>query len=82
MWDVRLTDDTKTTFGWGSTVAFRIPLGANVENLRSPLALDEHPFPQSDASTHLFDLVERHHEIVVEQRRVTGKMSIEVKRRN
>ncbi len=82
VWDIRLNDDTKTNVGWASTVALRIPLGANVEGLRSPLALDSHMFPQNDASVHLFDLVERHHEIVVERRRVTATMSVEVKRRN
>ena len=80
VWDLRFTDDTKRNFGWASTVALRIPLGANAERPRSLLALDGQMFPQSDAGTHLFDLVERHHEIVVERRRVTGNMTVQVKR--
>ncbi len=80
VWDLRLNDDTKTNLDWGSTIALRIPLGGNTEGLRSPLALDQRMLPSSDASAHLFDLVERHHEIVVERRRVTGSMSVEVKR--
>ncbi len=78
--DGTVRDDTKTNVDWGLKVAFRIPLGANVERLRSPVRLDPRMFPESDASVHLWDLVERHHEIVVERRLRTGTMSVQVAR--
>lgn len=77
--DGLVSDSTKSNVDWGMTVSLRIPFGAN-QALRSPLALDARAFPESDASPHLFDLVERHHEIVVERRRVVGGMDIEVRR--
>ena len=78
-----LSNDTKSNADWGMTVAFRIPLGGNVKTpLRSPLRLDETFFPESDARTQLFRLVERHHDIVVERRRQTGSVNVEVSRRN
>lgn len=77
--DGLVSNSTKSNLDWGMTVAFRIPLGGN-QTVRSPLALDERAFPESDASPHLFDLVERHHEIVVETRRQVGGMNIEVRR--
>lgn len=78
-----LGNDTKSNADWGMTVAFRIPLGGNAKApLRSPLALDETAFPEGDARAHLFRLVERHHDIVVERRRQTGTVNVEVSRRN
>ncbi|MBI3319132.1 MAG: inverse autotransporter beta domain-containing protein [Candidatus Omnitrophica bacterium] len=78
--DGTVSDDTKTNVDWGMKVVVRIPLGGNVENLRSPVQLDPTMFPESDASAHVFDLVERHHEIVVERRLQTGAVSIQVTR--
>lgn len=65
--DGTVSDDTKTNVDWGLKVAFRIPLGGNLEPVRSPLRLDPTIFPESDASGFLFDLVERHHEIVIQR---------------
>ena len=42
--------------------------------------MDARAFPESDASRYLFRLVERHHEIVVERRRQTGAVSVEIRR--
>ena len=67
--DGTVGNDTKTNVDWGLKVAFRIPLGGNVESADSPLRLDSTRFPESDASVHLFDLVERHHEIVIQRAR-------------
>ena len=78
--DGTVSDDTKTNVDWGMKIAIRIPLGRNVEQLRSPLRLDPRLFPDSDASAHLWDLVERHHEIVVERRRESGTVSVEIGR--
>lgn len=78
--DGTVSDDTKTNTDWGLKVAFRIPLGGNAAPLRSPLQLDPRMFPDSDASPHLWDLVERHHEIVVERRRQTGSVSVQIAR--
>lgn len=78
--DGTVRDDTKTNTDWGLKVALRIPLGGNVERLRTPTHLDPTMFPESDASVHLWDLVERHHEIVVERRLQTGSISIQVSR--
>lgn len=79
--DGTVSDDTKSNVDWSMTVAFRIPLGGNIEEpVRSPIALDARAFPESDASRYLFRLVERHHEIVVERRRQTGAISVEVRR--
>lgn len=84
--DGLLSNDTKSNVDWGMTVAFRIPLGGAAGSaktpLRSPLALDETAFPESDAREQLFRLVERHHEIVVERYRETGSVTVEVSRRN
>jgi adhesin/invasin len=65
--DGTVGNDTKTNVDWGLKVAFRIPLGGNIEPVRSPLQLDATTFPESDAGGHLFDLVERHHEIVIQR---------------
>ena len=78
--DGTASDDTKTNVDWGMKVVLRIPLGGNVEQLRSPAQLDPTMFPESDASIHLWDLVERHHEIVVERRLQTGTISVQVSR--
>lgn len=78
--DGLLSNDTKSNVDWGMTVALRIPLGANApEQLRSPVLLDEQPFPASDVTDKLWSLVERHHEIVVE-RIQKGGLDIEVAR--
>ena len=69
--DGTVGDDTKTNVDWGLKVAFRIPLGGNVESVDSPLRLDSTWFPKSDASVHVFDLVERHHEIVIQRARTS-----------
>ena len=78
--DGTVSDNTKTNVDWGMKVAFRIPFGGNVEHLRSPIRLDPTMFPESDASVHRWDLVERHHEIVVERRLQTGSVSVQVSR--
>ena len=79
--DGLVSNDTKSNLDWGMTVALRIPFGGNdPRRARSPLRLDETAFPESDASEHLFRLVERKHEIVVERRQVTGGVSVEVGR--
>jgi adhesin/invasin len=79
--DGLVSNDTTTNLDWGMTVAFRIPLGGNVERMvRSPAALDETMFPASDASEHLWRLVERHHDIVVERFVQTGTVSVEISR--
>lgn len=79
--DGLLSNDTKGNLDWGMTVALKIPLGGNdPRKARSPLRFDDTAFPESDATRHLFRLVERHHEIVVERRRETGGMSVEVAR--
>lgn len=70
--DGTVSDSTKTNADWGMKVALRIPWGGNIENLRSPLQLDSTVFPESDASLHFFDLVERHHDIVVERFQTTA----------
>lgn len=82
--DGRLENDTKGNVDWGMTMALRIPLGRNDPHttIRSPFRLDDTAFPASDARPHLFRLVERHHEIMVERRRETGGMSVEVARGN
>ncbi len=79
--DGLISDDTNSNVDWGITVALRIPLGVNApEHARPIFSLDDTMFPQSDASEHLFALVERHHEIVVEKRTQTGTMSVQVLR--
>lgn len=80
--DGLVSNDTKSNLDWGMTVAFRIPLGGNDprEVRPSPLRLDDTRFPESDASEHLFRLVERHHDIVVERRQETVGVSVEVQR--
>ena len=78
--DGTVSDDTKGNVDWGMTVALRLPFGGNAEPLRSPVRLDAHMFPDSDASIHLWDLVERHHEIVVERRLKTGSLDIQISR--
>ncbi len=79
--DGLVSDSTKSNVDWGMTVALRIPFGRGPqEPLRSPLQFDSTIFPESDARKFFFSLVERHHEIVLERRRVTGSMSVEVKR--
>jgi hypothetical protein len=78
--DGLLSNDTKSNVDWGMTVALRIPLGPNApERSRSPLALDETAFPDSDVTNRLWSLVERHHEIVVE-RASTGGLNVQVGR--
>lgn len=79
--DGLLSNDTKSNVDWGMTVAFRIPFGGHdPRQAPSPLRLDETVFPESDAGEHLFRLVERHHEIVVERRAETGGVSVEIAR--
>ena len=78
--DGTVSDNTKTNVDWGMKVALRIPLGGNVKQPRSPTQLDPTMFPESDASVHFWDLVERHHEIVVERRLQTGTISVQVSR--
>ena len=78
--DGTVSDNTKTNVDWGMKVALRIPFGGNVEHLHAPTQLDPTMFPESDASVHFWDLVERHHEIVVERRRNTGTISVQVSR--
>lgn len=79
--DGLVSNDTKGNLDWGMTVALRIPFGGNdPRKAPSPLRLDDTAFPLGDASQHLFRLVERHHEIVVERRRETGGMSVEIAR--
>ena len=79
--DGLLSDSTKTNVDWGMKVALRIPFGGNAkEPLRAPLRLDPTAFPPSDVSGHLFKLVERHHDIVVERRLDKGSVSVEVRR--
>ncbi len=81
--DGLVQDSTKSNVDWGMTVAFRIPFGRGPqEPIRSPLRFDATAFPTSDASPFLWSLVERHHEIVLERRRRTGTMNVEVGRRN
>lgn len=75
-----LSNDTKTNVDWGVKVAFRIPLGANLEQARSPLKLDATAFPESDASEFLFHLVERRHEIVTQRSVTTGGLVVEAAR--
>jgi adhesin/invasin len=78
--DGLMSNDTKSNVDWGMTVSLRIPLGPNAPDaVRSPLALDETAFPDSDVTERLWDLVERHHEIVVERIR-KGGLDIEVAR--
>lgn len=79
--DGLLSNDTKSNIDWGMTVALRIPLGrVSPQSWRSPLRLDEEMFPDSDAGEFLYNLVERHHEIVVERYRETGTIIVEVGR--
>lgn len=79
--DGLVSDSTKSNVDWGMTVALRIPFSrGSQEPLRSPLKPDSTIFPESDAGKFFFSLVERHHEIVLERRRQTGTMSIEVRR--
>ncbi len=78
--DGTVSDNTKTNVDWGLKVALRIPFGGNVEHLRAPTQPDPTMFPESDASVHFWDLVERHHEIVVERRRDTGTISVQISR--
>ena len=79
--DGSVSDSTKSNVDWGLTMALRIPFGAGPkESLRSVLQFDSTIFPESDASKFFFSLVERHHEIVLERRRKTGSMSVEVAR--
>jgi hypothetical protein len=76
--DGTVGNDTKTNVDWGLKVAFRIPLGGNIEPVRSPLQLDATTFPESDAGGHLFDLVERHHEIVIQRSRTSATTGLTV----
>jgi adhesin/invasin len=80
--DGTVEDHTKGNVDWGLKVALRIPFGGNTEpeKMRSPMALDATTLPESDASEFLWSLVERHHEIVVEQRLQTGAVTVEVAR--
>lgn len=64
--DGTVRNDTKTNVDWGLKVAFRIPLGGNLESVRSPLRFDASMFPESNVSDRLFDLVERHHDIILQ----------------
>ena len=75
--DGTVANHTKTNVDWWLKVALRIPLGSNAEPVRSPLRLDASLFPESDVSGHLFDLVERHHEIVV-QRSLTSPVGLTI----
>jgi hypothetical protein len=70
--DGTVANDTKTNVDWGLKVALRIPLGSNAAPVRSPLRFDSSMFPEGDVSDHLFDLVERHHEIVVQRSRTSA----------
>ncbi|MBI4354457.1 MAG: inverse autotransporter beta domain-containing protein [Candidatus Omnitrophica bacterium] len=80
--DGTVQDHTKSNVDWGLKVAFRIPFGGNTapEKMRPPMAFDAAIVPESDASEFLWSLVERHHEIVVEQRLTTGSVTVEVAR--
>ena len=78
--DGTVSDNTKTNTDWGMKVVLRIPLGGNLEHLRAPTQWDPTMFPESDASVHLWDLVERYHEIVVERRRQIGTISVQISR--
>ena len=80
--DGRVSDDTKGNVDWGLTLAFRLPIGGNIKPAAqiTPFALDAQAFPDSDASIHLFRLVERHHEIVVERREEKSGVSVEIAR--
>lgn len=79
--DGLLSNDTKSNLDWGMTVALRLPFGRNdPTTARSLLKFDDTMFPESDASEHLFRLVERHHEIVVERRQETGGITVEIGR--
>lgn len=74
--DGLMSDDTKSNFDWGVTVALR--WSGFDEPLDAPFHLDETMFPESDASEFLGVLVERHHDIVVEKERITSGVSVEV----
>ena len=80
--DGLMGNDTKGNLDWGLTLALRLPIGGNAERTtqRRLLALDPQAFPDSDASVHLFRLVERHHEIVVERREERSGVSVEIGR--
>lgn len=80
--DGLVSDDTKSNVDWGMTVAIKIPLGGNaVEKTRSPLALDPQMFPDRDVTDQLWNLVERHHEIVVERYNTTSSgVNVEIRR--
>lgn len=80
--DGTVEDHTKSNVDWGLKIALRIPFGGNAdpEKMRSPMALDATTFPEGDAGELLWSLVERHHEIVVEQRLKTGSVTVEVAR--
>ncbi|MBI3322156.1 MAG: inverse autotransporter beta domain-containing protein [Candidatus Omnitrophica bacterium] len=81
--DATLSDNTKRSPNWGMKVAVRpfFREDAPKERLRSPLKLDAVMFPDADVSDHLYDLVERHHEIVVESYRENlGSVTVEIAR--
>lgn len=82
--DVTLSDNTKRSPTWGTTLALRPPFWENApEKARSPLKLDKVMFPDDDVSGRLYDLVERHHEIVVESYvENRGGVTVEIARGN
>jgi len=82
VWNILLSNNTKSTLAWGANVAFRIPFGNNTpEKWQSPFKLDKEMFPPSDVSNRLVTLVERHNEIVVKRyTRTAGQVNIEVRR--
>ena len=81
--DLILSDNTKRTTGWTSNLAFKLPFGHNApDRVKSPLKMDSVMFPDGDVGDRLLDLVERHHEIVLEKYSSGSGVTIEVGRRN
>ncbi|MBI3323502.1 MAG: inverse autotransporter beta domain-containing protein [Candidatus Omnitrophica bacterium] len=80
--DTTFSDNTKRSPNWGVKIALRPPFWENApERAASPLKLDKVIFPDADVSDRLYDLVERHHEIVVESYRENlGSVTVEIAR--
>ncbi len=82
--DLILSDNTKRNTGWTANFAFKPPIWDNVpQKIENPFKLDKVIFPEdNDMGSRLLNLVERHHEIVVEKYSSGSGVNVEVGRRN
>lgn len=80
--DLKVSDNNKRDTAWTARVAFRPSFGdKSSQPLKSVFKRDQRMFPEDDIGERLTDLVERHHEIVVEKYSETdGGVVVEVGR--